>query len=178
MSLGLFNKALKKLGWDEAFHLSLKVETKQGTYRLEKNQNILIANYKREPNEEEVNIPIRKSISINDLMNRAFKKVGASRFYKYDAFNKGGGGNCQRFVMDLLNSSGLLSPQAKKFIDQDAEQILKGLPVPGIDKAARKVTDLAAGVEKLRQLLPFKKGGMINDEEMSDCECGDSCMCE
>jgi hypothetical protein len=178
MSLGLFNKVLKKLGYDEAFHLSVRVETKQGVYRLEKNQNILVSNYKKEPNEEEVNIPIRKNITIMDLMNRAFKKVGPSRFYKYDAFNQAGGGNCQRFIMDLLNSSGLLSPPAKKFIDQDAEQILKSLPNVGIDKAARKITDTAAALEKVRQLLPFKKGGIIDEEDGCICGSADECGCE
>ena len=180
MSLGLFNKVLKKLGYDEAFHLSVRVETKQGSYRLEKNQNILVSNYKKEPNEEEVNIPIRKNITIMDLMNRAFKKVGPSRFYKYDAFNQSGGGNCQRFIMDLLNSSGLLSPPARKFIDQDAEQILKSLPNVGIDKAARKITDTAAALEKVRQLLPFKKGGIIDEEDGCGCGSGDDmeCGCE
>jgi len=165
VSLGAFSKVSKKLGYDDIYHLSLRVKTEDGgDYRIEKNQNILISNYRKEKDEQSINVPLNdREITIGGLFERASKGYGINKFYKYEAFST----NCQEFILNLLKWSGFLTSDLRKFILQDTEELLKTLP-SGVKEGVDVITDVASALDKIRQLLPFKQGGKIPDYEYED----------
>jgi len=140
ISLGTYNKQTEKLGYDEIFHLSLIIQlaNKRKPIVVEKNEVINISN--RIPplkkGGERMNIPVNKSITLNQLLDNTREKQGTN-FFLYDAFKR----NCQMFINDLLTNSGLNNPELQTFILQDAEKILKGLPFY-FSSVARGLTDL------------------------------------
>ena len=53
--------------------------------------------------------------------------------------------NCQDFVLAVLESNGLMTPQLFDFVKQDTEAIFKNKPI--IRKVVNTVTDLGAVVD-------------------------------
>jgi hypothetical protein len=180
VSLGQWNRVRKEANYDRLFHLSLICNIqKDGVVIpviLEKNEAVNITtDWKKYPGYETFPIPLRgysqsdysrkvrgqsvKSITLNQLVNNAIQKVGKKTFFLYDAFKN----NCQYFIMYLLENSNLLTNEAKQFIFQPMEEIVKKLPgyVPSL---ARFITDLGASWNKL--------SGQGTEEEMGECNCG------
>jgi len=156
VSFGLLNKIQQRMGYDKMFHLFLVIN---GKYVMEKNQVLNIgSSYSSSNNEECQDVPLKgNEITIGEFVSNTEKRMG-SRFYKYDAFNQKGGGNCQDFVKNALASNGLDTQSS--FVDQKAEQIAKGLP-SYVKEGSRTVTDLAALGDYLRQAIGLKKGGVV-----------------
>lgn len=173
---GEFNNQLKDKPYDDVFHLSLYIETTDGScYNLEKNTFIEMAENPKDfdTEVEHKTVPnIPADLTINILLDRAREKMGEQAFYSYDAKNN----NCQDFVMKTLKASGLGTSGDFDFIKQDtksffgkngyAEKIVKvitdidaatdliknGISGEGIDFA-----DLKKGAFT-RQLKSFNKG--------------------
>lgn len=162
LSLGQLKSISNKLGYDALFHLALKVTLNNGkSYRVEKNQNISIKAYEDYPKTEAFGLPtVKQGLTLSIIMNASLKKEGASRFYTYDAFKN----NCQMFVRSLLQSSGLLTPQAGTFISQNTEAVAKALP-GYVAPIARTLTNIGAKADQLIQKFfgkkLFKQGGQI-----------------
>lgn len=165
VSLGKWDSLRKNAGYDKLFHLSLVCNVLKDNQVvpiiLEKNEAVHIsADWKKFPGYETFQIPMKgfsqsdysrkvrgqsvKSLTLNQLVNNALNAVGKQKFFLYDAFSN----NCQYFIMYLLEYSQLLSPQAKGFIFQPMEEIVKKLP-GYVPKVARFITDLGAFWNKI-----------------------------
>lgn len=161
LSLGQWEKSKKKYHFDELFHLRMIATLSNGSNVLiEKNQNINIIAYNRSSDTdktESMNVPLRgKRITLQQLIDTTLNKVGEERFLEYDPFTT----NCQRFILDILESNGLSSNNIKKFIYQDVSEMIEELP--GYLKfISKEATDTASLIDRGLQWLGFKKGGLV-----------------
>ena len=110
---------------------------------IEKNEVINMQVNKSRLANNTMSISVNKKITFGQLIDNAVKNIGPS-IYLYDHINN----NCQKFIKDILNSSGLLNPEAKNFIMQDAESILKTSP-EYINTFARFATETASKINRL-----------------------------
>jgi hypothetical protein len=147
LSLGKYEQVTQDLGYDKVFHLSLIVYLKRVRRPLvvEKNEVINIS-FQIPPMKrggEQLEIPVNKNISLNELLNNT-RNIQGSDFFLYHPFKR----NCQMFIRDLLKNSGLLTPQAEAFIIQDAASILRKMPwyFEGLTKG---LTDLGAQLNRI-----------------------------
>lgn len=162
VSMGSWDSLRAKYGYDKLFHLALIAEViVDGVSRrviIEKNESINISfNYVQAGNSELIPVPFNKTITINEMLNKARHEAGDRRFFLYDAFNRGEATNCQGFLLLLLQSSGLLTNRARDFLYQDMTDVLKSLP-SYVPKVARAVTDIAGTANKL-----LGRGGAIDE---------------
>ena len=153
VSLGAFAKAN---GYDKLFHLALIAKIGNKSIVIEKFERVNISTtYKISKNTEIMNVNMQqKKLSLFDLMNNARRKVGDKQFFEYDAFST----NCQRFIMDLLESSKLSTPELTNFIMQDVQSIAEKLP-SYVPKVAKTITDIA------------NKGAEVLGMGKSSCNC-------
>jgi len=147
LTLGTFEKQTQKLGYDKLFHLSMIVglEGEKKPLVVEKNEVINIS-YNIPPMKkggDRMIVPVKKSITLNEMLDNA-QKVQGSNFFLYDAFKN----NCQMFIRDLLKYSGLLTPQSEAFIYQDVKELVKGLPFY-TEYLARGLTNLAGQWDRI-----------------------------
>lgn len=153
ISLGVFSQLQNKLGYDKLYHLSLVVN---GDTRIEKNEQISIAPYRDERDEEFIDIPLKgQSITIKQLMDRGANYM-KDKFIPYDALAN----NCQDFIIGLLKPSGLSSPQIEKFIKQPVNELVDNLP-QYVKNTTNLITTLGGLLTYLRELSGFKNGGII-----------------
>lgn len=140
LTLGQYGKAKKKAGYDDLFHLSMLVWLNGKKICIEKNEVINISN-KIPPMKKggsQMEIAITQPLTLNELLNRAYEKRGDQMFLYNSATN-----NCQDFIILLLRSSNLLTPEAEQFIKQDAKAIFQRMPGYTAD-IAKALTDVAA----------------------------------
>ncbi len=149
ISLNTLNSAAKKLGHDRLFHLFMIVKTDKGSYMIEKNQTIKAVSGSMPSGADSVEVPVNKELTIAQFFDNGLKRAGKKQFYEYDAFSA----NCQMFVKDMLNGSGLSAPSS--FIDQNADKIVKELPWygRGVQTIAKLITDTGAVVDFIAQKL-------------------------
>ena len=138
-SLGKFGERFDK-SFDELFHLFLEIELQSGTrLLLEKNARInmeLNPSAGARPNTETKAVAdIPQGLSVYQLLENAKRRMG-SQFYSYDAVNN----NCQDFLLNILQSSGIGDQSDYAFIKQDTAKLFKGLPV--LKKIAHTATEL------------------------------------
>ena len=149
ITLGTFDP--KKYGFDQMFHLGMIITLTlpNGQIKnimIEKVDAVTISSMisMTGDNVEYIEIPVNKKLTINQMCNNALDKVGNKTFFDYDAFKN----NCQSFLMYLLENSGLLTPEAKKFIHQDVSELAKN--IPQFSKTImNKITDLGQIANKL-----------------------------
>jgi len=127
LSFGSWNKRKKEFNYDNMFHTYLTFRLNYGkeVYVLEKNQVVRLAIYKSDKLEKciALNRPERP-ITFKDFLQNPLLKFG-QRLLEYDPVNA----NCQKFVMAVLESSGLLTPNIINFVNQDADKVLLGYPL-------------------------------------------------
>lgn len=144
-SRGALSRVKSRLGYDHLMHLYAYINTDQGTHFLTEKNEIVSVRYENIPQEGAqcrlVKLPTRR-ITVAQLFNAAERAEG-TRFWKYDALNERGGGNCQLWITWLLRSSGLLTPELSAWINQDIAAIARAAP-PGFGEFAHAVTELAA----------------------------------
>ena len=118
---GQFDENKKNLNYDDVFHLALGFKLENGIDgAVDKSLKVGISGYPTEGETERV--PLRKKITLNQLFNNGEKMQGET-FWHYHPITA----NCQKFVSSLLSGSGLMTPDLNKFINQDAETLLKNL---------------------------------------------------
>jgi hypothetical protein len=124
--------------YDKLFHLFLVLHLNNGSvYRLEKNQslNLIPWSAKKTKDEKRIGLGFRGQHTLNTLLNNAIKKVGKERIFHYKSTSN----NCQRFVLDVLDSSNIeMSDSYRKWILQDVKNLLPGYA----EKIANFGTDL------------------------------------
>jgi hypothetical protein len=146
ISGGKFDEAKREQGYDKMFHLSLIITLDNGVKLLiEKNERInMTTNWKDTDKVEYFNVgPIFTNPTLEQFFQNTEKAVGDHRFFTYNAFDQ----NCQRFIADLLQSNNSLSDNAKNFILQDAQSIVKKMPF-FVSKIAQFATDTAGRVKQ------------------------------
>ena len=155
ISFGAFSSKLKQFGFDEIFHLYIRVDLNNPnvpsgstSLRIEKNHviNISLWNPSNDevPNKMNLVMPNNFWNSIGGLSLRQFllnaQNAMGKNYWKYDAFTN----NCQLYIYTLLNVNQILSlnPQAKQFIFQDVSTLSNELK--GTSNIASKLTNLAS----------------------------------
>jgi hypothetical protein len=169
ISFGKFHKLKKKYNFDDLFHLQLIAKVNMdGHYKnvvLEKNEVINISTSVSTKNTSQmINVPLQnKQLTINDLITKGRADAGDAKWFLYDGLKN----NCQDFIMMVLGSSGLLSPDVSAFIKQDVSKIADGLPAH-VKKAMNLTTDLGARVSQAigagRQTNEYWKNKTSNDD--------------
>jgi len=160
ISFGKFNEAKKNLGYDKMFHLSLilQLEPQSGAVGngpkllIEKNERINMTLNWKDGNQVQYfpasgSIPIPGNPTLGEFYDRTLKAVGDHQFFTYNAFAQ----NCQAFISDLLRSNNALSDDARNFVMQDAQTVIKQLPFY-VSKIAQFSTDTAG---RIRQFFGF-----------------------
>lgn len=153
ISLGGIDKAKAEMGYDNLYHLFLLIGLDNGnSLKFEKNEVVSLKSAKGDPMpHSSMVVPVNKSITFGELVNNVVSKVGAP-LYLYNARSN----NCQLFCINVLQSSGLLTSDMRTFIDQKADELMRGTP-GYVDKIATVATDLGAKVDRLIQGEGVKK---------------------
>jgi hypothetical protein len=163
-SLGKFGNRMEKDDLDNLFHLFMDIYTENNqVISLEKNERInSIVNPSKRPNEEKKavsNIPT--GLSIIQLLENARNRMG-NQFFRYDAMKN----NCQTFLLNVLQASGIGDQSDYEFIKQKTEQLFKGLSF--LKGVAHTATDLGAIANKLisggaiQRPNPFENERLVN----------------
>jgi hypothetical protein len=107
---------------DTFFHLFMICDIGDKMILVEKNQDVNIDIFKNNTEDQDyITIPLNDQKTIMDLLDNAYKRVGDYRLFHYDGLSL----NCQTFLIDLLESSNLMSSQdIHKFIKQDVSKIV------------------------------------------------------
>ena len=104
--------------YDDIFHLALNISDK---YNLDK-QSVLTFE-RGKPKGETLEIPVNKDITIGEMIQKTKERMGKEAYTSYSVRN-----NCQQFLLNVLSANGLMTADARKFIEQDVEKILQDLP--------------------------------------------------
>jgi len=140
ISLGAFEKLKKKYKYDDMFHLAMICNIGDNNIVVEKNEVVNISkNYKSTSKTEILNIKLNKPITIKQLFDNTLNKVGKERFFKYSGLEF----NCQRFILDILESNNLSNPTIKNWVYQDVSSFKKEMP-KFVEPAMNAITDLGA----------------------------------
>ena len=172
VSFGKWNETKDKLNYDQMYHLFMICTLEGGLIaRVEKNQVLNIAlvdvsSYKAEKCIHLANYPGIVPVNLNQMHQRALNAVGKERLYLYNVLST----NCQLFINDLLENSGLMNETIKKFVMQSADTLINSLP-PLVQNFINGVTNTAsmfdyilygAGLMQLKKpILKNRYGGSI-----------------
>ncbi len=147
VSLGKWNQAVKKAGYDKFFHLSLIVVCKGEPLNVEKLDVVSIKanDVPTGDTVETQEVPLEnKTFTLFQMLEKARADVGDKAFFEYDSFQN----NCQSFVSYLLKGQGLYSEEAKAFVYQPIQQIVDDMP-DYVKKFQRGLTDISATFNKI-----------------------------
>jgi len=150
ISLGKFQETLNKKGFDNVFHLFMKVSYNGGAVIVEKNEVINIAPWddKYLKDATSINVPLQeKQLTINQLLNGG-RKIQGDNWFKYSAFNN----NCQMFIKAILEGAGLYNDEINKFVFQDLTTLENEA------KTASKVSDFITTTASKFHTLIHGKG--------------------
>ena len=145
VSLGVFGDRMKKNDLDNLYHLfmDLYLENNQ-VVSLEKNSAVdMSVNPKRRDGEKKHSVSnIPSGITLNRLIENGINRMG-NQFYLYSADRN----NCQDFLLNVLQASGIGDQSDFQFIKQETEKLFKGLPV--LKGMAHTITDIGGIANKL-----------------------------
>jgi len=132
---GDWNNAKQMCAFDKLYHLYMTITYKiNGQVKqiiLEKNERPQFNQASDRKGAEHIQVPVIGDVTITEMCNNAIKRVGPSRYFVYDAFNRTNqAGNCQRFIDDNLASSKSFSyyQQARAFILQNVSELIRYIP--------------------------------------------------
>lgn len=141
ISVGKWDNLKNENNFDRMFHLYMVIKLANGhMIRLEKNHVVNISNsFKIESDAEYQNISLQgKKLTLNELLQNTIQSVGQKQVFVYSPWKE----NCQRFLLDILQSNGLVTEQAQHFIYQDISNLVQKLPWY-TKMIGQKTTDLA-----------------------------------
>ena len=161
ITMGKWIQAKNRIGYDQMFHLFMLINIGGQKYRIEKNQVVKMTSGTKPSGAESISIPLKGSITLPEMMDKAIKKFGSKKIWRYNAFST----NCQAFISHLLSAVGLLTGKAKAFIYQPVDKLVKELP-GYTGEAAKKVTDTAAVFDRIiqwftRGAIKLRRGGRV-----------------
>ena len=139
-------KIVASTPYDKLFHLFIILHTTKGDVVLEKNSriNMTISKVPSGASMETIHIPsIQQGLTVQELINNTATYMGAN-FIPYSASHN----NCQDFILGVLKSNHMDTPELIKFVKQDTTEIFKN---PMFRKFANTVTDIAGRANILFQ---------------------------
>jgi hypothetical protein len=140
-TLGQWEKAKKKYGYDKLFHLALVADIGGKNIIIEKNEVVNISTeYKVDTLTETYPVSLGgQKITIFDLLEKTRNTIGDKQFFTYDALYN----NCQDFLINILKTWGLNSKNVIEFIKQPIGQLISELP-PYTHTLTKLITDTGA----------------------------------
>ncbi len=158
LSFGKFEELQKKHNLPVLYHLSLVAGLETGeNIIIEKNEVVHVDLLKKEnridSTTEYMDVPVNKTITLTDMIDKTIKLMGNERFFDYDGLGVDGkANNCQNFVLGLLSSVGLLTNKEYKFIHQDVSKLTQDFNNSNysyVPKAMQKVTRIGSTLSRL-----------------------------
>lgn len=128
--------SFNNIPYDTLFHLYVIIN---GHILLEKNSVINMQINPSLPKDSQymqANVP--SNTNINTFIENCLKSMGDQKFYSYSSY----GNNCQNFVINLLNSNGILTNELNNFVKQSTESIFENSP--NLRRLANNLTDIDA----------------------------------
>ncbi len=124
---GKLNTAMKEMNYDNLFHLYMILRLKTGTLVIiQKNEVIDVSIITPERligdsdyDYREVSLLLRPDLTIKKLLDNTKLAMGDKLYTDYDARDN----NCQVFILMILKSNDLLTPELSDFIYQDIKKI-------------------------------------------------------
>jgi uncharacterized protein YjbJ (UPF0337 family) len=153
-SMGEFGRNLENAPYDKLFHLKIVIVLQSGVrVSLEKVERVsMTVNPKPVKDEESTPTPLNgKTLTLNELYENARERMG-DRFYPYSARDN----NCQNFILNVLQASGVGNTQDYDFVKQNTKELFGENSF--LRKASNTITDIGARFNVLQQ------GGAISDE--------------
>jgi hypothetical protein len=151
LTLGKFQDAVAKAGYDNMFHLFLMGRLQNGVeFILEKNETVRLRPYSKSDVNSQTELKsvnlAGKTITNDSLFDNAINNE-KDRFWAYDGLKN----NCQDFVLSVLGSSGLLNDELKQFIKQNAQGIAEEINDrnPIASTIIRGTTDFASKMRRV-----------------------------
>jgi len=190
LSLGTWDQALKKYGYDKLFHLYMRVDYIQPNGQvnacvIEKNEVINISNWTSSlDGGEHIDITLpSEPITINKLLENTKALMGDDKFFDYDGL---GNNNCQNFVLSILTANNMtqINPNAKNFVYQDMSNVVKDMKGAPTSKISKGITDLARRFNILWKgkglkphhrkhlMMRLVKGGIFDSSAYSQVDAG------
>lgn len=122
ISLGKWNEVKRQFKYDDLFHLALIANVNGTDVVIEKNEVINVGTtYRTTKQTEQRPVPFTGTLTIEQLLEGARRRMGDQKFYSYEGFSN----NCQTFIMNILAGAGLLNADREKFIRQDLSEFIK-----------------------------------------------------
>jgi hypothetical protein len=152
ITVGAWQQAVKKYGFDKVFHLFLILDLipnqpgQRGvTAVFEKNETPRLYQMVTPIARDATCMPIQQAFtgSLFSFIQNTIGKMG-DNFWRYNAFTN----NCQNQILNALGANDLLTRDLQNFIKQDAEKIAEELPdfskniIQGITDTARRARTL------------------------------------
>jgi hypothetical protein len=159
LTLGKWDEFRKKAGVDSVYHTGLVINGNLVIEKLSKLEGRVDAGYIKQPNAESYPLNISPdTITISEFLEKGRRKMKEA-FYTYDFLKS----NCQNFVMEMASANGLLTAEARKFIRQDIDALIKELPSL-TQTAGVALTDTARNIENVAEEVLYKRGGLIGHQ--------------
>ena len=135
---GKYNKVASQDASGKFYHLNANIYTNSGAFTAEKTEVVTLkpgATPTRGAEVMEAVVPA--GLTIRALMDNT-QRVQGSKYFFY----KANGNNCQVFLLNMLQGSGMNTPALETFVKQATEAIFEGNT--NLRRVANTATDLAA----------------------------------
>lgn len=149
LTLGQWGDAKRASGYDRVFHLAfvIKLRDRQtgATKSIVLDKRPVVKIREGTMGGESVQLALPRDqnpLYLQDLLARTAHQFGAARFWNYDARTT----NCQDFVLQILTTWNLLTPQLYQFVKQPMSTLLKHWLTNGV---VSFVTDTASRADIL-----------------------------
>lgn len=157
-----FGKFKQQNPYDKLFHLSMIIRTTNHITTLEKNEVInMELNPKLQSHTETIDVPISRNITINELLRNTQEQM-RNNFFPYSAYNN----NCQDFIVNVLTSNHLDTPENIEFTKQNTEQLFEGLDY--LRKIANTITDVAGRFDVVKEGGDLSKNNGLSSDEIDE----------
>lgn len=154
---GDLKQKLKDYNYDDLYHLSIVFILSNGsTVLLEKNQ-VINATINPQVDGETLNIqPPLLTTNLRLVISNTMNYMKGN-FLPYN----GKTNNCQDFIIAILKSNNMWSPDYESFIKQDVDELVfDSMPEP-LEKVVNAITDLGGDIDTLVQEPTFENIGTI-----------------
>ncbi len=166
LSVGEWDKAKARVGYDRLFHLALigTLEAPPGVnatpikFITERNDTVRVREFQANDigrDTEQMVVPLVNpvSLTLNNIFDNVIRQVG-DKLWEYDPFSN----NCQDFLIQFLGVDHLLTPQVDDFIRQKVKTIAESL-----DKVNPYTTSIARGLIGISARLRALTGKGLTD---------------
>jgi len=148
-----------KLSYDKLYHLSIQFKLHNGQWlRLDKRetaQAVMGGGVDSDTECRSVSIGAKSPRTVNGVIDATVSRVGKERYFKYRATSW----NCQRFVMDVIESAGFgIDADTRAFILQDMGDLFN----PSVEAVANLSTDAKSRLSLILEGMGLAVGGAVS----------------